>query len=298
VLEQRAVYRLGPLDVLAIRTPDLGENAAERTVRINPDGYINMPMAGRIPAAGLTVEELEQLLASKLKEFYKDPQVGVSVVEFRSQTASVLGLVNTPGSIQLQGSKTLVDVISLAGGMKPEARSMIRITRKKERGEIPLPAVHEDPTGQYYIAEVNFRDISEARTPGLNIWIKPDDIITVLQADFIYIMGEVARPGTVVLANQDSTTVMEVMSMVGGPLKTASLKKSLILRSHAGKPGRTEIPLNIAKIKDRQAEDVALLPNDILLIPGSPGKQALMRTIEAAITIGTGMLTYGIIYRR
>jgi len=297
--EQRSVYRLGPLDVLAIRTPDTTEeNATERTVRINPDGFINLPLIGRVLAAGLTVEELEQVLAHNLKAYYKEPQVGVSVLEFRSQTASVLGMVNNPGVLQLQGGKTLIDVISLAGGMKPEASSTIRITRKKERGPIPLPKVREDATGQFAIAEVNMRAIIEARSPELNILVMPDDIITVLAADLIYIVGEVNRPGTVVLSNQDSISVMQILAIAGGHTKAASLKKCWILRSKPGEPARTEIPLNISKIKDRKAEDVALLPNDILLVPGSAGKQAALRAIEAAISIGSGMLTYGIIYRR
>ena len=296
--EQRSVYRLGPLDVLAIRTPDMEESATERTVRINPDGHINLPLIGRVLAAGLTVQELEQVLAANLKAYYKDPQVGVSMVEFRSQTASVLGLVNNPGVQLLQGSKTLLDVISMAGGIKPEASSTIRITRRKERGPVPLPTVREDATGRFAIAEVNVRDIIEARTPELNILVMPDDIITVLQADLIYVVGEVTRPGTVVLSNQDSISVMQILAIAGGTTRAAATNKCVILRSKPGEPVRTEIPLDINRIKDRKAEDVALLPNDILLVPGSAGKQAALRALEAAVSIGTGILTYGFIYRR
>jgi len=189
-------------------------------------------------------------------------------------------------------------VISLAGGLKPEASSMIRITRKKERGTIPLPNVREDPTGQFFIAEVNMRAIIEARSPELNILVQPDDIVTVLQADLIYIVGEVNRPGTVVLSNQDSISVMQILAIAGGATKAANSKKCWILRAKPGEWARTEIPLNIKKISDRKAEDVALLPNDILLVPGSAGKQAALRALEVAISVGTGILTYGTIYRR
>ena len=295
--DARAVYRLGPLDVLLIRTPDLEENVSERTVRIGSDGCINLPLVGRFQAAGLTTEQLEAGLTEKFKEFYKEPQVGVSVIEFRSQTVSVLGMVRNPGVLQLPGDRTLVEVISLAGGLADAADPTIRISRQKEQGMIPLPNAKADASGQVSIGEVNFRDILTARSTELNILIRPGDIISVAQAPVIYVVGDVARPTTVPLNNQESISVMQIMAVVGGPLKSAALSKTVILRPKPGAQKPDEIALDLKKIMNRKAEDVMLRPNDILFVPGSASKQAWQRAVDVAISIGSGMLTYGLIRR-
>ena len=92
-------------------------------------GYINVPLAGRPQAAGLTVDQLEAALAARLKEYLQSPVVTVSVSEFRSQPVSVLGVANTPGVHQIRGSKTLFEVISEAGD--PCASSSICIRGQK-----------------------------------------------------------------------------------------------------------------------------------------------------------------------
>jgi polysaccharide biosynthesis/export protein len=292
-----SAYLLGAHDTISVRMPE-AENlngTMELQVRITPDGFISLPMVGRLHVANLAIEKVEGILTELLKAYYKEPSVSLSVLEYRSQPVSVLGMVMNPGVIQLQGKKSLVEVISLAGGLKPEASSRIKITRKKEHGVIPLPGAAMDPTSQFMIGEVNLRSIIEARNPELNIFVQTDDIITVPRADVIYVLGDVQKPGSVVLNDQESISVMQIISLSGGLLKTASAKDSRILRSNPGATRRTEIPLDIKMIYDRKADDIALLPDDILFVPSSMGKKAVLRTLEALATAGTSMLGYGII---
>src|SRR5579864_1786684 len=99
-------YVLGPDDQILIRAVDADE-ISEKPISIGTDGYIRLPMVGRIHAGDLTVEKLETEISSRLKPYIQDPQVAVSVFEFRSQPVSVFGAVANSGVIQLRGRKTL-----------------------------------------------------------------------------------------------------------------------------------------------------------------------------------------------
>jgi polysaccharide biosynthesis/export protein len=294
-----AAYLLGPHDTISVRMPET-ENVnetVEQQVRITPDGFISLPMVGRLHVADLAIEKVELILTEVLKAYYKNPSVSISVIEYRSQPVSVLGSVMNPGVIQLQGRKRLVEVISLAGGLKPDASSKVKITRKKDHGVVPLPGAAMDPTGQFMIGEVNLRSIIEARNPELNIYVQTDDIVSVPKADLIYVLGDVQKPGSVVLNDQESISVMQIISLSGGLLKTAAAKEAKILRSNPGAPRRTEIDLDIKKIYDGKSDDMALLPDDILFVPSSVTKKAALRTLEALASAATSMLGYSIIYR-
>jgi polysaccharide export outer membrane protein len=140
------VYQLGPEDAIAVRVVDLDEfdPKSQGPIRIDDKGNIHLPIAGRIEAAGLTVEQLEQEIAKRLAGIMKDPEVTVSVVEFRSHPISVLGAVKSPGVYQISGRKTLFEVLSLAGGLNPDASNRIKITRAASMGTLPLANAKSD----------------------------------------------------------------------------------------------------------------------------------------------------------
>src|SRR5205814_10520807 len=108
------------------------EQIPGKPIRISTNGYITVPMAGRLHAAGLTVEQLELEITERMKKYIQDPQVSVVRMEIRTQPVSVIGMVTTPGVHQLQGRKTLVEILSLAGGGKDEAGYAAKITRQLE----------------------------------------------------------------------------------------------------------------------------------------------------------------------
>src|SRR5208337_3140684 len=118
------------------------------------------------------------------------------------QPISVLGQVATPGIHQMRGRKTLFEVISEAGGLKPDAGSTIKITRRKENGPIPLPTAASDSSGEFNVAEVSIRDVMEARNPQENIAGKAYDVITVPKAKLVYVIGSVKHSGGFVLSER------------------------------------------------------------------------------------------------
>ncbi|MCC7496888.1 MAG: polysaccharide biosynthesis/export family protein [Bryobacterales bacterium] len=291
VTSLRSTYVLGPDDQIALRALDAPE-ISDKPVRVDMSGHIRMPMVGRIKASGLTVEQLETEIAARLAEYLKEPEVAVSIVEFRSQPVSIIGAVKNPGVHQLQGRKTLVEILSMAGGLSDDAGHSIKITRRHEWGPIPLKSAQDDPTGKFSLADVDLKAIMEARNPEENIIICPQDVISVPRADMIYVIGQVQRSGGFVLKERETISVLQALSLAGGLDRAASPQNARILRPAAGTAARDEIPVNVRKIMSGQLSDVPLKSEDILFIPDNLPKKAIARAAEAAIQIGTGVVIW------
>ena len=291
--EVRSTYVLGPGDQLLVRVLDMDEIGKE-PVQVDMRGNINLPMAGRIRASGKTAEEVEIAIGARLVSYLKKPDVSVSLHEMRSQPVSVLGSLKNPGVFQVQGTKTLLEMVSLAGGLNPDAGYAIRIARKKEWGEIPLEGAKADESGQYYVAEVGVKDILEARSPEKNIPVKPNDVITVPKGQLVYVMGAVKKSGGFILGEREKTTVLQALSMAEGVDSYANNKEVKILRKTKDPEIRAEIAVNLTEILKGVHKDVPMESDDILYVPVSGAKKAMARTLEAAITLGTG----AVIYRR
>jgi polysaccharide export outer membrane protein len=289
-------YILGPNDQLSIRAMD-AEEISDKTYRVGADGEITLPMVGRLKAAGLTLPELESKLVGALQKYIRQPKVAITVTEFQSQPVSVIGAVTTPGVVQLQGKKTLVEVLSMAGGLRTDAGRSVMITRQQAWGVLPLPGAKPDSTGQYSIAEVNLKDVLEARNPEQNITIQPNDVISVPRAETVYILGAVKKAGGFVLNERDALSVLQALSMAEGLERTADPQKAKILRMNPGATQRTEMPLDLKQIFAGKAADVVLQPDDILFVPDSSQKRAAQRVLEALMSIGTTAGTGMILYR-
>ena len=279
-------YVLGPDDQIvmhAIESPEI----SDKPILIGTNGNITLPLIGRVKAGGLTVEQLETELNTRLKKYVKDPQISVTVVEFRSQPVSVFGAVTKPGVIQLRGRKTLYEVLSMAGGPNDEkAGSSLTVTRRRENGEIPLPGATIDPTGQFSTAELNVAEILEGKNPAANIEIKPNDTISVSEANsnMIYVVGDVEHGGGFTLGGRQSLSVLRALAMAGGLGRTAKPQKARIIRSAPGEPKPQEIAVNIKQIFDGKAEDIVLLPQDVLVVPTSSRKVFTTYSVPSVVS--------------
>lgn len=286
--ELRSTYLLGPDDQITIRAVEADE-MSEKPMRIGGDGYIRLPMIGRVHAAGLTVEQLENELMARLKDFIREPEVAVTVTEFRSQPVSVIGSVKNPGVHQLQGRKTLIEILSLAGGLADDAGGVVKVTRRLEWGRIPLAGAADDPTGHFNVAEVRLNNILRARNPEQNIVVRPNDVISVPRAEMVYVTGQVVRSGAFVLNERESMTALQALALAGGCDRAASPQNARILRAVPGQAARVEIAIDLRKVLANRGEDIAMKANDILVVPNNVPKQAALRAIEAAIQTGTGI---------
>src|SRR5712691_8013844 len=130
-----STLRLGPEDVIQIRAVE-ADDIGDKPIRIAADGFITVPVIGRIKAAGLTVDDLQALIVQRLKPLIISPDVSVSLLETHSHPFTVLGAVKNPGVFQLSGRKTLLDALSQCGGRRGGAGYTRRIARRKEAGTL------------------------------------------------------------------------------------------------------------------------------------------------------------------
>jgi len=284
----RSTYLLGPDDQLEISGPELTD-LSNKPVRIDGEGDIAVPLAGPVHVAGLTVQQTEQKLDKVLSKYIRHPQVVVNVAEVRSQPVSVLGAVNSPGVHQVQGHKTVLEMLATAGGIRQDAGYSIRITREVEWGCIPLPGAQLDASGRYSVAEVNLRKIMDAKTPEENIQIFPHDVISVPKAEMVYVIGEVKRSGGFALGEHQSISVLQALSLAEGLNTGADPRHAKILRLKPEADQRVEMAVDVKDALNGKKPDTPLQGEDILFIPGSTGKKAALRGLEAAIQTGTGL---------
>ena len=288
-------YVLGPLDSVNVHVVDLVEFDPKSlgATRIDEQGNIHLPLLDRIHAAGLTVEQLEKEVAARLSKVMKDPEVSVSIAEYRNHPVSVLGAVKNPGVYQITGRKTLFEVLSLAGGLNPDASNRIKITRLVSEGQLPLPNAVTDTSGQFYIGELNVRNVMDAKSPEENIDVLQNDVVTVPKAELVYVVGAVRRSGGFPLNEKEHISVLQAVSLAEGLDKVAGAKHARILRESSPGAERTEISVNVQQILDGRAKDVSLQANDILFIPNNVAKSAGLRALEAVIQTGSGVVIWG-----
>jgi polysaccharide export outer membrane protein len=282
--ERIAGYVLGPEDQIVIHAFQ-AEEISGKPVEISGDGYINLPLLGRVKAAGLTIVQLESALAARLATYIEHPQVTLLVLDYRSQPISVIGAVRNPGVIQLKGRKTLVEVIALAGGLIAESGNTVIITRELSNGRIPLASAADDPAGRISVARLNLRKVMDAQAPADNIVIEANDVLTVPRGQMVYVVGEVQRPGGYVLNERDTVSVLQALSLAGGLTPNASPKKAKILRDKPGNSGREEVASNVRKILSGDSPDVDLHPDDILFVPDSMPKSAGRTALQTALNM-------------
>ena len=288
-------YVVGPDDVITIQALGVEELSA-KPVSVDTGGHIDLPLVGRLKVSGLTLEQLKAELITRLKVYVKEPDVAVSVSEFKSQPVSILGYVSNSGVHQLQGRKRLAEIMSMVGGMRPEAGPVARITRRLEFGRIPLPGASDDATGQFSVAEVDLKGVMDGLKPEENILIQPHDVISVPKADIVYVLGEVKKTGGFVLSGKRKVYVLEALAMAEGLQSTANRKKVEILRLVPGQEERARVPVNLRQIFAGKAVDVAMQPEDILLVPSNASKTVRGKAAEAAVQALTQIVTWGIIY--
>jgi polysaccharide biosynthesis/export protein len=264
----RPDYVLGPNDQILIRSPGVDE-INERPFRIDGDGFVNLPLIGRIRVVGLTVQQLETELVTRLREYIVQPQVSISVVQFRSEPVFFVGAFQRPGIYPLQGRRTLVEMISSVGGLQPRASRRIRVTRRAEYSLIPLPGVTEDPEKKTNWVEISMGSLRESINPAEDIVLKPFDVISVDRAEQVYVNGEVAKVGGIELDERDSVSVLQALTLSGGYARDADRTKLRVLRPIAGSARRGEIDVDMKSVLEGKANDFPLLPNDVVYVPRS-----------------------------
>ncbi len=275
---------LGPGDVVTLATPDI-EELDKRPLTVDSEGLADVPALGRLKAIGLTPAEFAAEIKESLRKLYLNPKVSIAAVDVKSRPVSVVGSVNTPGVQQADGRKRLLEVISVAGGLRQDAGAHIAVTRRADIGGLPktlFPRTDQN----FETVDIPVSDLFEARRPEDNFTIQGGDVITVPKARLVYVVGDVKKGGGFVIGERDNLTVLKALALAEGVQSTADSAHARILRAGDDSDGH---PFNVAKLLRGQEPDRPLRPDDVLFIPSSVPKKAAVRIMEAAIQTGTGI---------
>jgi polysaccharide export outer membrane protein len=143
---------------------------------------------------------------------------------------------------------------------------------------------------------VNLYQLMEAGNTANNILLAAGDVVTVPHAGIVYVLGAVAKPGGFVLSNdREQLSTLKILALAGGYTNVAKTDRAVIIRKDA-QGQQHEVALNLKKIQNRQAEDLKLEPSDILYVPQSGAKQAVLRSVEFGIALGSGVALYRLAY--
>jgi polysaccharide export outer membrane protein len=244
------VYRIGYQDELRITV--FGEEDLSQLYRVSGDGFITMPLIGRISAAGTTPVELQDRIRQALAAgFINNPQVRVEVNQYKSQAVFVIGEVRQPGKIQMTGTRmTLLEALALAGSPTSNASNEVIVVHPNR----PNPTGTPTPDAEGQRVSVNRKDL-ELGKAGQDVVLQDGDIINVPVAQRFYIQGMVRNPGYYVL--DPGMTVQQAIALAGGLTDRGSDGRITASRTINGKSDNVRIEL-----KDTvQAHDVINVPS-------------------------------------
>lgn len=274
-------YRIGPGDLLDIRVFNKAQFSRDG-VRVDSRGMIRMPfIEGEIRAACRTEAELAAEITKQLLEYVRRPQVDVFIKEYQSQPVAVLGAVRAPSRFQLQRRVRLLELLSFVNGPSEKAGRTIQIVhlaplsvcdegKSQESAAEPITAV------EHYKLDDTLRGDEKS-----NPYVRAGDIISVTEADQIYVVGNVTNPSAIPL--REPITISKAIAMVGGTLADTKRDRIRIVRQLPGSTTKTEIYVDLKAIDKRQAEDIELVANDIVDVPMNSGKRLLKSFIGAFV---------------
>jgi polysaccharide biosynthesis/export protein len=155
------------------------------------------------------------------------------------------------------------------------------------------PAINNADPPQNLIS-VNLSELLEKGETQNNIGLLAGDVVTVPHAGVVYALGAVGRPGAFVSNNDRAQlSTLKVLALAGGVTRVAKKSEAVIIRKDA-QGHQQAIPVDLGKIVKRQTEDVRMLPSDILYVPDSHAKAALLRAGEIVLGVGTSLVVYRI----
>jgi len=297
-------YRIGPQDLLEISVFEAPE--LNRAVRVSASGEISLPLLGAVQASGVTPKALEFVLQELLRRSYmKDPHVSVFMKEMQSHPVSVFGAVKKPGVFQIDGPKSLVEILSMAEGLAEDAGDTVIVMRGAGLPGTAQSALNDPPaeskpqgpaagaspatekkTGGNTV-ETNLKNLLESGDPRYNVVVYPGDVVKVARAGVVYVEGEVKRPGGFMLKTNENISVLQAVALAEGLTRTAARSRARIMRTDEATGTRTEIPINLDKILAGGLTDPILRPKDIVFVPNSTGKSAFYSSTQAIVSIGS-----------
>jgi polysaccharide biosynthesis/export protein len=279
-------YRIGFQDRITVqvfRHPELTQ-----TVEVNPNGTITLfRLDEPVAAVCKTERELADTIADAYrKDYLKNPEVNVVVSEQRSQSFAVIGAVTKPANYVINRRVRLLELLAYAGGPSKDAGSRLVVARTGSTSNCKQGAATD--VDEYAYMSFKLKDVLEAKD---NPEMKPGDVVSVLEADSVYVYGDVVKQGPVVF--KEPITLMQAISSAAGLRPAAKKDKIRVFRQKQGAVDREELVFDLDKIAKRQAPDPYLEPSDIIAVSEDQAK-GILQTIGRTLTGGLPSIFYRI----
>ncbi len=277
-------YRIGLQDTLEItvfRHPELTQR-----VGVNSNGTINL---FRMDRPVLAVCKTERELADEIaqiyeKDYLRNPFVNVSAVERKSQSVAVIGAVEKPGSFYIDRKVHLLELLAFAGGPKSEdVGSRMIVARTGARTGC---GGSDSVESELQLMDFAISDVQQGKK---TLWMQAGDVVSVLDADLIYVYGDVNKQGAVKV--KEPITLTQAIVLAEGLQSSAKKDKIRVIRQKPGSTDREEFVYSLSDIDKQRVNDPILLPNDIVAVSEDKVK-SIMNSIGKSFTQGIPTVFY------
>ena len=272
-------YRLGVGDIITVDAFQL-EELRQFKARIEGQGQVALPLIGQVRLAGKTVGEAEKVLAQRLGEYLHDPKVSIFIDEYRSQEITVAGEVQNPGIYPLARPRTLVEMLTLAGGLTENAGYKLNIQIREvdpETGQVT-------PQGLL----VDLRDLVDNSQVQQALVLRGGDSVYVPKAGVFFVEGAVEKPGSYPI--QGEMDVLKAVAMAQGMKWEAVNDQVRIIRREEG--SSQVIPVDVNAMRANQVPEVAIQDGDIVVVGESSFKRgfaAFWKGLSGIFSFGYGL---------
>lgn len=269
-LAQEKAFLIGPRDILTLTIHAGGEKQQEVDLTVSARGMINVPFIGPVKVEGLTLSQVETLIARPLaKDYFVDPQVNTHIKEYHSLQYYISGAVKEPGLFEMTSKATLMELIAKAGGVLPERGNVAYILRAST-GQIAKGENVEKLLSQKEPIKVDLLRLLDKGDMSHNPILQSGDVVYIplekalnVAESNIYVEGEVKKPG--VYEYQPGLTALNACIIAGGFDKFAAPNRTRIIRKEDGR--QVIIKINLNDVKKGKIRDIELKPGDLIHVP-------------------------------
>lgn len=273
-------YRIGPEDVLMFRSFD--DESLSTQVIVRYDGRISLPLVPDIKVSELTREEAVEKVREAYAQYFQDPLISLSVLEPRSKKYVVMGDVSRPAEYPYTKPLTLLESISVAGGLRVDQVS--RDTVVGAQGQLSKAFIIRHAEANREVFEYDLRNFNKSGAHASDAPILPGDIIYVPGSiNLVYVLGSVRSPG--VFPMTEGTTLLQLLARAGSFDEiTARVKRVVLIHQQDDKTSQVSL-INVRDII-KTGRDLPLTPGDIVYVP-----RTLLANLQAFVTQVNGVVS-------
>jgi polysaccharide biosynthesis/export protein len=190
----------------------------------------------------------------------------------------VAGAVKLPLTFQAFAPVTLLEAITRAGGLAPEAGPVILVSRTQEG---------PDGLSKAMVERIPVKGLMAGADPFLNVVLKGGEEVRVPESGKVYVIGNIKMPGAYAVGDGAESSMLKILAQAQGLMPFAA-KEAYIYRRE-GNGSKNEIPVELSNIMERKAPDVPLFADDILYVPDNKGRRMTIGALQKVLLISAGL---------